>query len=330
MQKKSILVVVTILLVANGTSRADVTTQSGSWDLSESLSIMEPINYSRSEIDSVPFLLFDPALGQLTGVEYSRISGVANVRVYARNISQQEGYFDFRYNVVGYASRTPLSGETLWFSMSGGFGGGSPFPDPLQDWTLVGGGGIDSEGSFTQYYSGSELDQFIGVGTFDLAPRIDVSFRVSNISPNIEAIFEANYAYAYEISYVYEPAEVIPAPGDILLGSIDIKPDILNLKSKGKWITCYIELPKEYDVDNVDVSTMILNEQVPAELKFSEIGDYDGDETPDLMVKFNRSLVQQILNAGDEVKITVSGELNDGTPFEGSDTIRVIDKGGKK
>ncbi len=221
MKRQSILVLAIVVLMASGTSRADMIIQLGSWDLSESFSITAPTTYSHSESDSVPFSLFDPSLGHLTSVEYKRISGVANTRVYAHNISQQEGYFDYHYNVVGYVSRTPLSGEILWFSSSGGFGGGSPFPDPLQDWTLVGGGGIDSEGSYTQYYSGSELDQFIGVGTFDLAPRIDVSFSVTNISPNIEAIFEANYAFAYEISYVYEPT-VVPVPSAVILGSIGI------------------------------------------------------------------------------------------------------------
>ncbi len=48
------------------------------------------------------------------------------------------------------------------------------------------------------------------------------------------------------------------------------------------------------------------------------------------MVKFDRSAVQHILQVGDEIEITVTGELNDETPFKGSDTIRVIDKGGKK
>jgi hypothetical protein len=48
------------------------------------------------------------------------------------------------------------------------------------------------------------------------------------------------------------------------------------------------------------------------------------------MVKFDRSAVQGILGAGSEVEITVTGELEDDTKFEGSDTIRVIDKGGKK
>ena len=33
-----------------------------------------------------------------------------------------------------------------------------------------------------------------------------------------------------------------------------------------------------------------------------------------------------ILEPGDEVELTISGELTDGTPFEGSDTIKVIEK----
>lgn len=116
---------------------------------------------------------------------------------------------------------------------------------------------------------------------------------------------------------------------DTELVEINIDPDTLNLKSKGKWITCYIELPEGYDVADIDVSTIMLNEQVSAELQPSEIGDYDDDGIADLMVKFNRAAVQEILEAGDEVEITVTGELTDGTPFEGTDTIRVIDKGGK-
>ena len=112
--------------------------------------------------------------------------------------------------------------------------------------------------------------------------------------------------------------------------AIDIDPDTLNLNSKGKWITCYIELPENYDVEDIDVSTIKLNNQVPAESHPTGIGDEDDDGVPDLMVKFDREAVQKILQAGDEVDITVTGELKDETSFEGSDTIRVIDKGGKK
>jgi len=115
-----------------------------------------------------------------------------------------------------------------------------------------------------------------------------------------------------------------------LEAEIDIDPDTLNLNSKGKWITCYIELPEGYEVNDIDVGTVMLNETVPAEPKPTEIGDYDDDGIPDLMVKFDRSEVKDILEPGDAVPITVTGALTDGPSFEGTDTIRVIDKGGKK
>jgi len=119
-----------------------------------------------------------------------------------------------------------------------------------------------------------------------------------------------------EVASVPESAP-IPAP-------IDIDPDTLNLKSKGKWITCYIELPEGYDVAEIDVSTVMLNDLVPAESRPTGILDHDGDGIAELMVKFSRSGVQGILGTADQAELTVTGELADGTPFEGADTIRVV------
>jgi hypothetical protein len=109
--------------------------------------------------------------------------------------------------------------------------------------------------------------------------------------------------------------------------TIDFDPDTLNKKSEGNWVTVYTELPAGYNVTDINVSTMLLNETVPAELQPIEVGDYDSDGVPDLMVKFDRQAVNDILPIGDAVSITVTGNLYDGAPFEGSDTIRVIDKG---
>jgi hypothetical protein len=112
--------------------------------------------------------------------------------------------------------------------------------------------------------------------------------------------------------------------------TIDFDPDTLNLKSNGEWITAYIELLEGYDVADIDVSTILLEDEIPAEAHPTEIGDHDNDGIDDLMVKFGRSAVQEILDEGEEVEITVTGELTDGTQFEGSDTIRVIDNGKSK
>ena len=127
--------------------------------------------------------------------------------------------------------------------------------------------------------------------------------------------------------------------------TIDVDPDTLNVKSHGEWITAYIELPEGYDVNDIDVSTINLitpaGDTVPVDLSApATLGDQDGDGIDDLMVKFDRTAVVAYLGTEDVTEdetgtdyyeeLTITGELTDETPFEGSDTIRVIDKGKSK
>ncbi len=113
--------------------------------------------------------------------------------------------------------------------------------------------------------------------------------------------------------------------------TLDINPDTLNLKSRGEWITCYIELPEGYDVNDINVSTILLNDTVHAESHPTSIGDHDDDDITDLMVKFDRaeviSYIQSNLNTRERVctvTLTITGKLYDGTQFQGRDTIRVL------
>lgn len=106
----------------------------------------------------------------------------------------------------------------------------------------------------------------------------------------------------------------------IIPAIIDIDPDTLNLNSKIKWVTAYINFPEGYDVADIDVSTVELWYEGNSVL--AEWGDIQDDV---LMVKFDGVAAQEILEVGNEVNITVTGDIA-WIPFEGSDTVRVIEK----
>ncbi len=113
--------------------------------------------------------------------------------------------------------------------------------------------------------------------------------------------------------------DVTQDPSAFVLVSIDM----LNVQIEGKWITWYIWLPEGYDVADIKPDSILLNGVIKAAWRWID------EEEQVLMAKFSRSEVQDIVEPG-EVELTVSGKLTDGTKFEGSDTIIVIDKGGKK
>jgi len=122
---------------------------------------------------------------------------------------------------------------------------------------------------------------------------------------------------ATEVNIALTPIEIPP-----VVATLDTNPDTLNLRSEGRWITSYIELADDYNPRDIDISTVRLNAEIPAELHLAEIGDNDEDGILDLMVKFNRAQVVALLGVG-EATLTITGEVDD-KPFEGSDTIRVI------
>jgi prenyltransferase beta subunit len=115
---------------------------------------------------------------------------------------------------------------------------------------------------------------------------------------------------------IHIPVNSIPA-------DIELRPRTLNKSSNGRWVVAYIELPQGYDVHDIDRSSILLEGSIPPRPHPYRIGDHDHDGIPDLMVKFDRTDVINILPEGDEVPVTVSGTVGS-TAFEGIDSIRVI------
>ena len=113
-----------------------------------------------------------------------------------------------------------------------------------------------------------------------------------------------------------------------VIANVDINPQSLNLKSRGRWITCYVELPEGYNVSDVDISTIMLDTTISADLSVSiVIGDYDNDAVLDLMVCFNRTVVAEYILSKNvvfgNITLEVSGKLYNGAEFIGTDTVLV-------
>ena len=103
----------------------------------------------------------------------------------------------------------------------------------------------------------------------------------------------------------------------------DFAPNTLNLKSMGRWVSCYLEPPPPFTPAGIVVASIRLNGLIaPDPAAPTAIGDRDNDGRPDLMVKFDRAAVQLILPQGDQVPVTATGTIGPGV-FTGTDSIKV-------
>ncbi|WAC05253.1 MAG: PKD domain-containing protein [Methanoregula sp.] len=108
-----------------------------------------------------------------------------------------------------------------------------------------------------------------------------------------------------------------PTPGTIP-ATIRIEPETLNLKSKGVF-TAFITLPSGYNVNNIDVASLVCEGAHAKSGHATGGGEY--------IAKFERQDLVGIV-PGDAVTFTVVGNvIVNGNPieFRGSDTIRVIE-----
>ena len=101
-------------------------------------------------------------------------------------------------------------------------------------------------------------------------------------------------------------------------------PQSLNLKSMGNFVHVSLSLCGAYQVSQVDLKTVKLNGIVSPLLGQSKVLNKE------IKLVFKRSEVHPEI--GGAIKMTITGTLKNGTRFEGSDTIKVINpvKPGKK
>lgn len=100
-----------------------------------------------------------------------------------------------------------------------------------------------------------------------------------------------------------------------MTAKVNIKPETINLKAKGAF-TAFLSLPDPYGVEEIDLNTVVC-ESAPA-VKGTVSNEI-------LIVKFDREDLK-IAEAGGAAIFKVTGKLKDGTPFDGSDSVKLIQK----
>jgi hypothetical protein len=82
-------------------------------------------------------------------------------------------------------------------------------------------------------------------------------------------------------------------------------------------------LPEDYNVADIDPNSVFLEEQIKGEQLLVN------EQEQVAMARFSREEVQTILEVSD-INLKITGRLTDGTVFEATDIIRVINKGKTK
>lgn len=123
-----------------------------------------------------------------------------------------------------------------------------------------------------------------------------------------------------------------PPEPEPISATVNITPRTINLKSLGKFITASIELPNEFNVNQIDGNTVQISaiDEHSIEPISADKTRVEGIESDScLLAKFDRRDLRNVLVPGDEVNITIEGLLTSGEKFTGIDTLRVIEPGNR-
>jgi hypothetical protein len=168
------------------------------------------------------------------------------------------------------------------------------------------------------------FSMFVGNEDVNVGDWFIIDYTATAVGTCMVGFYDHDVSWFDPVYYLEFTHVNVPEP---LEAGIEIYPRTLNLQSKGKWISCKIWLPEDCDVTDVNSYSIFLEDEIPADWIWFD------EEQQVIMAKFSRSTLQQILvdlETPTTVELLVSGQLTDGTTFEGTYTIRLIDRARKK
>jgi parallel beta-helix repeat protein len=107
-------------------------------------------------------------------------------------------------------------------------------------------------------------------------------------------------------------------PWNRVQADVDIAPDSISSENKEGWVTVYIALPAGIPGDEIDPSTVLLNNTLSPEKGRLSLDDHNDDGIPDMTMRFRREKVSRVLGRNDESELLISGRLKNGLSFEGT------------
>jgi hypothetical protein len=221
-----------------------------------------------------------------------------------------------RYNYFSFTNDTGLAG-TVYFS---GIDGLPPLiigTFVVGQWITVG-----AEVDFKRQTADLWLDGMLAMSDVPIQPRAFNDPAYGVVILDRFAAAESNWnGGGYGVFYVDDVA-LLPLTPPAIEAVLDIRPAILNLRAKGRYVLCFIELPDGYSVADIVVASLLLNDTLPPAPMRPVIGDYDLDGVPDLMVRFSRAALARMVTRGNQ-EMVVTGFLADDTPLVGGTTLRV-------
>lgn len=150
-----------------------------------------------------------------------------------------------------------------------------------------------------------------------------LSTEIFSLSFTVDLATTTVLAENIPISDIPDQSYIIRASDDgiekIIPVKVKITPKTLNLGNKGVFSTI-IEVSSGFgvSVSDIDTETININGAFPVKTTVAA-GRF-------LVATFRTQDLQNV-QSGDKVELQISGSLNDGTIFEGTDTIRVISQG---
>ena len=123
-----------------------------------------------------------------------------------------------------------------------------------------------------------------------------------------------------------EPQTVVPVSLRVadVAATVAVAPNPFDPRTRGPWVIGSLELPSGRPLGDVVLSSVRLNGASPADLEPPPIGDQDSDGVPDMPLKFDWTTVLANLGEGDQVPMAISGELQGGGRFLGSQVVPVV------